>query len=380
MLSLGIIPDYREENWPSMDLVADMLMAEINSGRVENVRAASLCPPFRRRAMRLPFLGARNAAFNTDRFLNRMRDYPRHLSAAAKKVDFFHVCDHAYANVVHALPAERIGVFCHDLDTFRCLFQPNEERRPRWFRAMMRRVLGGLEKAALIFHTTGDIRRQIIANGIADQSKLIQALYGVSSVFTPSSDLQEPLPEILKQFHGSPYILHVGSCIPRKRIDVLLEIFAGLRRLHPGLRLLQVGGVWSAPQREQIARLGIAKDVLQAGRQTQQVIAGLYRTAIATVQPSDAEGFGLPIAEALACGSIVVASAIPSLIEAGGNAALYCPAGAIEDWIDTLDRIVRDKSFAPGRAMRLAHAAKFSWTEHARRICDAYRTLSAKNN
>src|SRR6185295_13611848 len=137
-----------------MDLVADTLLQEIQAGRAGDVRAESLCPPFTKSAMRVPGLGRRTAAYNADRVLNRMSFYPRHLKRLSGDFDCFHVCDHAYANTVLALPAERTGVFCHDLDTFRCLFEPEKEPRPRWFKSMMRKVLKGLESAAVIFHTT----------------------------------------------------------------------------------------------------------------------------------------------------------------------------------------------------------------------------------
>jgi len=62
-LRLGVIPDFREENWPSMDLVADMLLREIGAERVEHARAESLCPRFKKRFMRTPIFGARGTAF-----------------------------------------------------------------------------------------------------------------------------------------------------------------------------------------------------------------------------------------------------------------------------------------------------------------------------
>src|SRR5262249_27266387 len=141
-----------------------------------------LRPAYAKRFARLPLLKSK-MALNADRFLNRMRRYPAHLKKFSNQFDCFHVCDHAYANVIHALPSQRCGVFCHDLDTFRCLFEPDKERRPRWFRSMMRRVLSGLQKAAVIFHTTEDVRRQIIERGIADTARLVKAPYGVSPVF-----------------------------------------------------------------------------------------------------------------------------------------------------------------------------------------------------
>ena len=67
-------------------------------------------------------VGRRHAAFNADRLLNRFILFPRYARQAVRRFDLFHVADHTYGQLVHALPAGRTGVYCHDLDAFRCLF------------------------------------------------------------------------------------------------------------------------------------------------------------------------------------------------------------------------------------------------------------------
>ena len=360
-----------------MDLVADKLQAEIDAGCAANVRAENLRPPYRRRIARLPLLGASSTAQNADRFLNRMIDYPRHARQCAARFDCFHVCDHAYANLVHALPAERCGVFCHDLDTFRCLFDPAAEPRPLWFKKMMRRVLDGFKQAALIFHTTHELRRQILARGLVPESRLIQVPLGVSGVFNSNATPAFQFSSVaLRDAVEAPFLLHVGSCIPRKRIDVLLDIAAGLKLKHNALRLIKIGGTWSAPQRAQLEHLNLARDCVHIPWLDEKNLAQLYRRAAVVLQPSDAEGFGLPVIEALACGAIVVASDIPTLREAGGEAAVYCPVGAVGQWVETIDRLLRHPESAPATEKRLEQASKSSWTAHAEAICAAYRKIA----
>lgn len=374
-LRLGLIPDFREEKWPSMDLAADMLLEHIRAQHGGEFHAEALCPPFKRRFLQLGAFGSRKLAFNADRLLNRMRDYPRHLKKVRQEYDGFHVCDHAYANMVLALPAGQTGVFCHDLDTFRCLFEPGIEPRPRWFKAMMRRVLKGLEKAAVIFHSTQEIRRQIVARGIADEGRLVQAVYGVSPEFNPSDTPDTNSNAALDKVGDRPFILHVGSCIPRKRIGDLLLILAGLRERHGEICLVKAGGAFTPEQRERIKELGLTSSIVETGWQSERQLAALYRRAAATVVPSDAEGFGLPVIEALACGCAVVASAIETLMEVGEGAAMYRPVGGAAVWIETLDKILRDPAAAPPREARLRQAAKYSWGAHADTICGAYRRL-----
>jgi glycosyltransferase involved in cell wall biosynthesis len=372
---LAVVRDYPEEGWPSMDLAGEMLLQELGGGIAGPLQAREICPPFRRRAGRLPLLGPHPMAFNADRLVNRFWDYPRHLWRRRGDYDLFHVVDHSYAHLVHDLPARRTGVYCHDLDTFRCLLEPHRDPRPRWFRALVRRALAGLQRAAVVFHSTQIVRREIERHRLVDPAHLVCAPYGVSPEFTPDAADPEPLPAPVAALAGAPFLLHVGSCIPRKRIDVLLDVFAAVRRQVPGLRLVKVGCDWSRAQRERIDRLGLAADIVPLHGLSRCEIAALYRAAAVVLLPSEAEGFGLPVIEALACGGRVIASDLPVLHEVGGAAAVYCPVGDVAAWAEAVSRLVTDPAAAPERAARLAQASRYTWASHARVIVEAYRRL-----
>jgi len=368
---LAVIADFLEESWPSMDLAAEMLYREVVAAYRRAIRAECVCPPFHRRATRLPLVGTNRLAVNADRLANRVWDYPRYLRGRRDEFDLFHIVDHSYAQLVHALPAEHTGVYCHDLDTFRCLLEPQRGPRPRWFRAIARRVLSGLQKAAIVFHNSLDTRCQIERHGLIDPRRLVHVPLGVSPEFTPDAPGSNPFPNGV----AAPFLLHVGSCIPRKRIDVLLDVFAALRRQVPDLRLVKVGADWSRDQREQIDRLGLAAQVVPLHGLERREIAALYRAAAVVLQPSEAEGFGLPVIEALACGGIVVASDLPVLHEVGGEAAVYCPVGDVAAWVESVGRLLAHPDAAPARTDRLAQASRFTWSNHARIIVEAYRRL-----
>jgi glycosyltransferase involved in cell wall biosynthesis len=370
---LAVVCDYPEEGWASMDLVAEMLLRQLQTHYGERLRAERVCPPFRRRLGRLPWVGGRGACRNADRLLNRLWDYPRDLRRRAAAFDLFHLCDHSYAQLLHVLPAERTGVYCHDLDTFRCLLEPQRERRPRWFRAMARHILRGLQKAALVFYSTAPLRAQLERHGLVDPTCLVHAPYGVAAEFTPAAGEPANLPAGVYP----PFLLHVGSCIPRKRIDVLLDVFALARAQVPALRLVQVGGEWTAAQREQITCLRIDDAVMQLRGLDRRLLAACYRAAAVLLQPSEAEGFGLPVVEGLACGSLVVASDIPVLREVGAAAAVYCATGDVSQWSATVCRLLSDPASAPAPEVRSAQAQRYSWEEQARTIVEAYDRLPA---
>lgn len=366
---LAVLADYLEEGWPSMDLVSRMFLAE--AGRLEQVRAEGLCPPFLRRLTRLPWLGRSRFAFNTDRLFNRFRDYPRYLRKRRWEFDLFHLCDHSYGQVLHELPGPRAGVYCHDLDTFRCLLYPDREPRPFWFRAMARRILTGMQRAAVVFHSTAAVRDEIERHGLLDPGRLVHAPYGVAEEFTAEGEDPGETSEIGEY----PFLLHVGSCIPRKRIDVLLDVFAAVRLQVPELRLVKVSGEWSLEQREQIDRLAIRDAIVHRTNLDRGTIARYYRRASLVLLPSEAEGFGLPVIEGLACGAIVVASDLPVLREVAGDAAVYCPVGDTETWTEAVRDLLGNPGDAPARNLRLAQAARYTWAAHARTIVGAYQRL-----
>jgi glycosyltransferase involved in cell wall biosynthesis len=359
-----------------MDLCAEMLLGHLGVASDGLLHAKRICPPFRRRFSRVPILGRRRVAFNADRLFNRHFDYPaylRHPPHGGAAFDVFHVVDHSYAQLVHALPAERTGVFLHDLDAFRSLSDPEREPRPRWFRLMMRRVLTGLQKAALVFYSTEAVRTQVERHGLLDPARLVQAPYGVCAEFTAEESGQPTA--LPAEIDGRPFLLHVGSCNPRKRIDVLLDVFAAVRARRPDLHLVKVGGQWAEAHRRQIDRLGIGAVVHHLQGIDRLTLAALYRRAAVVLQPSEAEGFGLPVAEALACGAPVIASDLPVLREVGGDAAVYCPVGDVPAWANAVTQLLDTPAIVMSRPARVAHAARYSWAAQARTIAAAYLRL-----
>jgi glycosyltransferase involved in cell wall biosynthesis len=376
-MRLAIICDYPEENWPSMDLCSQMLLKHLQSEHTAPVQAAQVCPTFHRRFERVPWLGRKRLALNGDRLLNRFLDYPHYLSQRVADFDLFHVSDHTYAQLVHVLPPERTGVFCHDIDAFRSLLKSEQELRPAWYKAISRRLLQGLQKAAIVFYSTAEVRKQIEHYQLVNPSRLVHAPYGIGpefSVVPEGTTLAEQA--ILEQINEQPFVLHVGSCIPRKRIDVLLDVFASAQAMNPDLRLVKVSGTWTKSQQEQIAKLNIGKSIIHLQGLERTTIAALYRRASVVLLTSEAEGFGLPVIEALACGAIVVASDIPVLREVGGLAVVYCPLGDVPAWVQTVEHLLANPTIAPELNLRLAQTEKYSWSTHAQTIANAYLQLA----
>src|SRR6478672_6340043 len=97
-LRVAVIADYAEEQWPSMDLVADMLMAHLAAEHRGAIEATLVRPRMPLRVSRIS-----EGARSFDRVLARFADYPRVVRRLRGRFDVFHVVDHSYAHLVHAL-------------------------------------------------------------------------------------------------------------------------------------------------------------------------------------------------------------------------------------------------------------------------------------
>lgn len=371
IVRLGVVRDFRVECWPSMDLCADQLLSHLRV--LPGLKSTDLETPFRRGFQRFPMLGRRVEAFNADRAINRHLVLPRFLRRRPGEFDFVHIVDHSYAHLVRSAPTGRAGVYCHDLDAFRSVLEPARDRRPWWYRRLAERSLNGLKRAAVVFHNSAAVGRELANWGLVNPDRLVHAPLGVAEEFTTESERTVKLPFAV----DGCFLLNVGSSLTRKRLDVLLDVFAVIRGRLPQLRLIQVGGPWTPQLAEQIVRLGIGSSVTQISGLTREQLAEFYRNASAVLVTSDAEGFGLPVIEALACGAAVVASDIPVLREVGGAAVDYCAVADIAAWAETVLRAINDASTSARRSERLAHAARFSWREHARIIGETYLRMAA---
>jgi glycosyltransferase involved in cell wall biosynthesis len=331
----------------------------------------AVAPPLRSIARRLPGLDARTA-LNADRLLTRFGFYPLRASGARLQADGFHIVDHTYAQLVHALPAARTGVYCHDLDAFSCLLEPARDPRPLWFRALAQATLLGLRRAALVFHSTQAVREQLLAHRLVDERRLVHAPLGVApEFFSPPG----PPPEKLRALDGRRFVLHVGSAAPRKRLDLVFHAFAQATRGEPEVLLVQQGAQLGVSQWAQLEQLGIAARLVQPPPLERTELAWLYQRSEAVLLPSDREGFGLPVVEALACGARVIASDLPALREVGGSAVRFCPPGDRQAFAQALAEVLQTAETAQDRAAARAQAARFSWSTHARIIRDAYLRL-----
>lgn len=359
-LRLLVIADFLEEEWPSMDLSADMLFEF--ASRVPGTTAVRLRPEMWMAARRLH---RSRRAKNLDRAAGRYLQYPLAV-LAARGHSAYHIVDHSYAHLAFCLPRGRVGVYCHDIDAFRAALEPGQPGLG-WRSALSRALLSGLERARVVFYSTDAVRRDLERYRLASRARLVKAPIGVAPEFTEGEPKER----------DRDLMLHVGSLIPRKNPRFLLQLLRELRRRRPNLRLLQVGGDFGPAERRFIAEAGLERAIVQKRGLTRRELASLYRVAGVVVQPSLSEGFGIPVAEALACGAKVVASDLENLREVGGEVVTYCPVSDLVRWGDAVEAAL-DEDSDRDRQRRIERGRGFSWQRHAEIVVGAYQELLAR--
>ena len=202
--------------------------------------------------------------------------------------------------------------------------------------------------------------------------------HGVEPEFRPIRD-----PDVLAAFRrrrGLPeaYILFVGTLEPRKNVPTLLRAYAQARReFGVSQRLVVAGGKgWRyAPTLRLVEELGLRDDVLFPGFVPLHELPLWYNGASLFVYPSRYEGFGMPLLEAMACGTPVVTSRCSSLPEVVGDAGVLVEPDAVADLATALARVLGDGDYRADLSSRgLARAAGFSWDKATRQTVGVYRS------
>lgn len=176
-----------------------------------------------------------------------------------------------------------------------------------------------------------------------------------------------------------PFILYVGNVEPRKNLPRLLDAFAQLKRKQRIEHKLVIVGqkAWLFnPVLERITKEGLAGEVVLTGYVPSSELPLFYNAASFMIYPSIYEGFGLPVIEAMACGTPVVTSVGSSLEEIARDAALLVDPYSVESIACAMDRLANDSDLQLRlRSASLLRAAKFSFRKMAELTREVYHRL-----
>jgi len=176
----------------------------------------------------------------------------------------------------------------------------------------------------------------------------------------------------------SRFVLHVGTLQPRKNIPVLIEAFAKLRRPDVGLVLVGGKGWFYEEIFARVRELSLQEQVRFAGYVPDADLPLWYNAVAVLVFPSVYEGFGMPVVQAMACGTRVVATNASAIPEAAGGVARMFDALDVEALSHELATILDQPELAAAMGEQGQQQAKqFSWQQAGRDMLAVYqRALS----
>lgn len=289
-------------------------------------------------------------------------------------VNVFHSPDFVLPPVWRA----RTVLTVHDLSF---LITP-ETSDPKLREYLARAVPYAVARADHVLADSQSTKRDLVTHLNTDPAWITVVYPGVDPRFRP---LEESAADDVRRRYKltRPFVLSVGTLQPRKNYPALIRAFACLDDLGfrtSGVELVVAGGKgWLYEEIFQtVERLGVGDRVRFLGFVCDEDLPALYNAAEVLAMPSLYEGFGLPVLEALACGTPVVTSDVSSLPEVAGDAALLVSPDDVEGLSQALGRLLTDDALRTIlRERGLTQARRFTWQQAAETVLDVYQRLGA---
>ncbi len=273
---------------------------------------------------------------------------------------------HSVNNTLPVLSRLPSVVTVHDLTFFRLSAQRFEKQKTAYYRIF---VPMSLRHATRIICVSSNTARDLaLAYGITkDKTRCVYN--GLDSDFGRNSD----------RVFASPYVLFVGAVEPVKNVLRLIEAYHMFRARRGGDHALVIAGPLDRSYekaRESVTRLGLLDRVVFTGEVSDSEIKSLHKYADAFIFPSLYEGFGLPVLEAMACGTPVVTSNTSSLPEVAGDAALLVDPESVEEIASAMEKILTDPDLRSELSRKgRERAGLFTWERCARETLEVYREV-----
>lgn len=272
----------------------------------------------------------------------------------------------------------RLVVTVHDLG-----FLHVPESFPLALRAALRLLVPrSIVRASHVITDSEFSRRDIVARYGTRPDKIAVIPLAADSRFHPRTD-QQTAPVLARYGLKPGFLFSLGRLNRRKNLERLLLAHARVRVGAGGDTPLVVGGKPDYGAEEVLSRARLSKEasgVCFVGLIPDEDLAAFYAGAIGFVYPSLFEGFGLPLLEAMSCGTPVVTSDRAALPELAGGAALVVDPESVGALADAMTRLLTDKELAADLRQRgLARSRQFSWGETARRTLAVYRAACGRS-
>ena len=211
-------------------------------------------------------------------------------------------------------------------------------------------------------------RDEIVAAYGIDRARIDVVPLGVGAQFLPDARVAR-----------EPFVLHVGDLHRRRNLSMLLDVVLALRKTDSScarLRLVLVGADLGPLEALRHQAAGSEDALVHVGRSSDEDLVDLYRRAALFAYPSRYEGFGLPLLEAMACGTPVAAADAASVPEVVGSAAILLPVDDAAAWREAIRAILTDTERAADLTARgLSRARQFTWERTALDTLACYRKV-----
>ncbi|HMQ30112.1 MAG TPA: glycosyltransferase family 1 protein [Chloroflexaceae bacterium] len=226
--------------------------------------------------------------------------------------------------------------------------------------AYFRLAVSGLTRRATAIAALSEATRRDLLAMVGAPAERVAVVYpGVPAGFRPV----DPAAALARLGVERPYVLCVSSDHPRKNLGGMIAAFEQVAAEVPHELVLAGPAVWASEQvRARVESSPFAGRIRRLGVVPEADLVALYSGADLFALPSLYEGFGFPVLEAMACGCPTITSAVSSLPEVAGAAAILTPPGDTDALADALRRALGDAALRADMGRRgLAQARRFSW-------------------
>lgn len=351
-MKVTIFADMKAEGWPSMDRYAKALAREFSTFNFQ-FSTFSVEPPIRGSKVKMFW---------------RQEIYPRWARLNQGQVN--HILDQSYGHLLNFLNPKRTVITCHDL-------LPLEFEKDLEIRERFRQTITNLKRAALIIADSQATKADLVrCLGLAE-GRIRVIFLGVDPVFRPIDSTEEKK-RLRKKFGlpgGKIIFSHGQAHLVYKNTEGILRSFVETARSRRDVYLLRVNPLTVA-QLSILKASGLTDRLFEIENPSDEDLAALYNLADVFLSPSFKEGFGLPVLQALACGTPAVVSRGTSLEEITGDSGFYVNPDDIEGIVRVVNQILGgeiDRTVSQKKAVERARL--FSWPETAKKTYEVYEEV-----
>ena len=246
----------------------------------------------------------------------------------------------------------------------------------KYYAKLMMKI--AIKKSKIILTESENTKKDILKYFKVDEDKIKVVYLGVKEDLKQKS--KQEVDYLYEKFNiprNKKLLMFVGNLKPHKNLERLLQAFSKIEN-NDKYALLLVGKAFENYNnlKDKEKELGIEKNTIHTGIVTEDELVDLYNLVDLFVFPSLYEGFGLPVIEAMACGTKVVSSSSSSLPEVGGDVVSYFNPENVIEMAKVIEEELEKEDTEQDRQKRINWAKKFDWKETSRKIKEIFATYS----